>query len=166
MNYSAHNNAVFKIGVNDYAQRIVKAQLISMLKSVAQTLVSIIDNGFAQGYGTEQFPVFTANLHDATGIGVYDNGSVIHFEPTARAAEPQSFGTNNNIFGAPLLQAAITNGATQFSNGIWIVLYSTVPYAYKINEIGSKLHRGENFFGVLKQELLNNVIAGLKPINA
>lgn len=164
--YTAHNSKVFKVGLNDYAERVIKAKLVAMLKSVAQTLVGVIDGSFVMPDGTTQFPVDTANLHDATGVGVYADGAIQHFIPTARATKAQSDGGVKGIFGLPLLQAAISNGATQFSKGIWIVLFSTVPYAYKINTQGSKIGRGVNFFETLKQTLLNDVISGLQPIKA
>lgn len=164
--YTAHNSKVFKAGLNDYAERVIKAKLVSMLKSVAQTLVGVIDGSFVMPDGTTQFPVDTANLHDATGVGVYADGAIQHFIPTVRATKAQSDGGVKGIFGSPLLQAAISNGATQFSKGIWIVLFSTVPYAYKINMQGSKIGRGAGFFEALKQTLLNDVISGLQPITA
>lgn len=162
--YTAHNSKVFKVGLNDYAEHVIKAELVAMLKSVAQTLVGVIDGSFVMPKGTTQFPVDTANLHDATGVGVYADGAIQHFIPTAMATKAQSDGGVKGIFGSPLLQAAISNGATQFSKGIWIVLFSTVPYAYKINTQGSKIGRGVGFFEALKQTLLNDVISGLQPI--
>lgn len=164
--YAAHNSKVFKVGLNDYAERVIKAQLVAMLKSVAQTLVGVIDGSFVMPDGTTQFPVDTANLHDATGVGVYADGTIQHFIPTARATKAQSHGGVKGIFGSTLLQAAISNGETQFSKGIWIVLFSSVPYAYKINTQGSKIGRGAGFFEALKQTLLNDVISGLQPITA
>lgn len=162
-NYTAHNSKVFKDGLNGYAERKIKAKLVAMLKSVAQTLVNIIDGNFTMPSGSEQFPVYTANLHDATGVGVYADGAIQHFIPTARATKAQSEGVVNDIFGTSLLQAAISNGATQFSKGIWIVLFSTVPYAYNVNEYGSPWGRGVGFFENLKQSLLNDVLSNLKP---
>lgn len=164
--HTAHNSKVFKVGINDYAERVIKSKLVAMLKSVAQTLVGVIDGSFVMPDGTTQFPVDTANLHDATGVGVYADGVIQHFIPTARATKAQSDGGVKGIFGSPLLQEAITNGATQFSKGIWIVLFSTVSYAYKINTQGSKIGRGAGFFEALKQTLLNDVISGLQPISA
>lgn len=164
--YTAHNSKVFKVGVEQYAERVIKAKLVAMLKRVAQMLVGVIDGSFVMPDGTTQFPVDTANLHDATGVGVYVDGTIQHFIPTAMATTAQSHGGVKGIFGSPLLQAAISNGATQFSKGIWIVLFSSVPYAYKINTQGSKIGRGVNFFETLKQTLLNDVITGLQPIKA
>lgn len=162
--YTAHNSRVFKVGVEQYAERVVKAKLVAMLNGVAQTLVGVIDGSFVMPDGTTQFPVDTANLHDATGVGVYADGVIRHFIPTAMATKAQSGSGVRGILGSPLLQAAISNGATQFSKGIWIVLFSTVPYAYKINTQGSKIGRGAGFFEALKQTLLNDVISGLQPI--
>lgn len=160
--YAAHNSKVFKVGVEQYTERVIKAKLVAMLKSVAQALVGVIDGSFVMPKGSAQFPVDTANLHDATGVGVYVDGAIQHFIPTARAIKAQSKG----ILGSTLLQSAISNGATQFSKGIWIVLFSSVPYASLINTKGSKIGRGVDFFEKLKQNLLNDVISGLQPITA
>lgn len=162
--YTAHNSKVFKVGLNDDAERVVKAKLVAMLKSVAQTLVGIIDGSFVMPDGSEQFPVYTANLHDATGVGVYSDGKVEYFVPTKMATDMQHDSSYNLFYGSDLLRQAISNGATQFSKGIWIVLFSTVPYAYNINTQGSKIGRGAGFFEALKQTLLNDVISGLQPI--
>lgn len=163
-NYTAHNSKAFKESLNDYAERVIKSKIVAMLKSVAQTLVSIIDGSFVMPGGSDQFPVYTANLHDATGVGVYADGAIQHFIPTARATMEQSDNGRDGIVGTTLLQDAISNGATQFSKGIWIVLFSTVPYAYKVNTQGSPWNRGVGFFEALKQNLLNDVISGLQPI--
>lgn len=161
---TVHNIKVFKVGLNGYAERVIKARLVAMLKSVAQELVAMIDRGFVMPTGTVQFPVYTANLHDATGVGVYVDGAIMHFVPTKRATKPQSMGRKTNIIGSELLKAAITDYSSRFAKGIWIVLFSTVPYAYMINEEGSKFRRGIAFFEVFKESLLKNVITGLKPI--
>lgn len=162
--YTAHNSKVFKVGLNDYAERVIKAKLLTMLKSVAQTLVEIIDGSFVLPNGSRQFPVYSANLRDATGVGVYSDGAVQYFVPTAQAVKAQSDKGVHGIYGSSLLRAAISNGAAQFSKGIWIVLFSTVPYAYKINTQGSSWGRGIGFFDTLKQSLLTDVITGLQPI--
>lgn len=161
--YTAHNSKVFKVGLNDYAERVIKAKIVAMLKSVAQTLVDIIDGSFVMPDGNEQFPVFTANLHDATGVGVYSDGAVQYFIPTKRATDAQHDSSYNFFYGSDLLRQAISNGATQFAKGIWIVLFSTVPYAYEINEYGSSKGRGAGFFESLKNTLLKDVLSNLKP---
>lgn len=163
-NHSSHNNAVFRKGLTDFTNQMIKVKLVTMLKSVAQTIVDVIDGNFVMPQGTEQFPVFTANLHDATGVGVYSDGQIQYFVPTKRAADVQQYGNPPQFFyGSELLQQAISNAATKFSKGVWIVLFSTVPYAWSINEYGSSWERGQGFFDSLKQTLLNDVLANLKP---
>ena len=164
--YATHNAQVFKVELNNYAENVIKVRLVTMLKTVAQQLVGIIDGSFAMPKGTTQFPVDTANMHDATGVGVYAGGITQYFVPTKRATKTQSDGGVKGIDGATLLQSAISNAGATFSKGIWIVLFSTVPYAYKITTSGSKMGRGAGFFEALQQSLLNNVIANLKPISA
>lgn len=164
--YTAHNSKVFKVGLKDYSERVIKARLVAMLRNVAQKLVGIIDGNFAMPDGTTQFPVDTANLHDATGVGVYVDGRLDAFIPTQRATRAQSNGGTKGIYGSEWLQAALTSASSEFASGIWIVLFSTVPYAAKINASGSKIGRGVGFFETLGNNLLTEVVTNLKPIAA
>lgn len=164
MNHASHNNAVFRKGLTDFTNQVIKVKLVTMLKSVAQTIVDVIDGNFVMPQGTEQFPVFTANLHDATGVGVYSDGKIQYFAPTKRAVDSQEYGTPPQFFyGSDLLRQAIAESVESFSKGIWIVLFSSVPYAYSINEYGSRLNRGNGYFDLLSKTLLQDVLMNLKP---
>ncbi|MCM1216515.1 MAG: hypothetical protein NC209_03880 [Alistipes sp.] len=162
--YDAHNSNVFSAGLKRFAELQIKPKLLAMCKSVAQTIVDTIDGNFVAPEGSDQFPVWSSNLHDATGVGVYCDGALSAFIPTARATEAQTNGGETWIFGSELLQQAIANAATQFTSGIWIVLFSSVPYAYEVNTQGSPKGRGVGFFEALQETLLTDVLAGLKPI--
>lgn len=164
--YTAHNSKVFKVGLKDFAEREITAELVAMLRNVAQKLVGVIDGNFVMPDGTTQFPVDTANLHDATGVGVYVDGRLDAFVPTQRATEAQSDGGTTGIFGSEWLQTALTSASSEFASGIWIVLFSTVPYAAKINTSGSKRGRGVGFFDALGNNLLTEIVTNLKPIAA
>lgn len=163
-NHSAHNAQVLKVGLKNFTETQVKPRLTAMLTQVAQQMVGMIDGSFVMPDGTTQFPVDTANLRDATGVGVYCDSRCQSFIPTKQAVKTQSHNGTKGIDGNALLHAAIQAGTTQFANGIWIVLFSTVPYAYKITTQGSKIGRGVGFFEALKQSLLNDVITNLRPI--
>lgn len=166
--YTAHNSKVFKVGLNDYAERVIKVKFEAALREVAQKMVDAIDGAFVPfeqyGGGTTQFPVWQGQLHDATGVGVYIDGRVSSYIPTAKGFDPQFDGEEDGIVGSERLQQALKSAATQFSKGIWIVLFSAVPYAYKVNEQGSPRHRGQGFFESIKSLLIDDVFAGLKPI--
>lgn len=162
--YDTHNSNVFSAGLKRFVEQQIKPKLLSMCKNVAQTIVDVIDGNFAPPEGTDQFPIWSSNLHDATGVGVYCDGALSSFLPTARATEAQTNNGETGIFGSELLQQAISNAATQFENGIWIVLFSSVPYAYKINTQGSPRGRGVGFFDALQETLLTDVLSGLQPI--
>ena len=41
--YTAHNSKAFGNGVKQYTERVIKAKLVAMLKTVAQAIVGIID---------------------------------------------------------------------------------------------------------------------------
>lgn len=165
-NYTAHNSKVFKIGLKDYAERVVKVSLETMLRGVAEKLVAYIDGGFAPPSGSMQFPVDTGNLHDATGVGVYIDGRLSSYLPTAIAVRQQTNQGEIGIDGSIALRNAVQATATRFAKGIWIVLFSTVSYAYKINMQGSSRGRGAGFFDGLGELLFQNVITGLQPISA
>lgn len=166
--YTAHNSKAFKVGLNDYAERVIKVKLEAVLREVAQKMVAAIDNAFVPftqyGGGTTQFPVWEGQLHDATGVGVYIDGRVSSYIPTAKGFNPQFDREEDGIVGSERLQQALKSAATQFSKGIWIVVFSAVPYAYKVNEQGSPRHRGKGFFESIKSLLIDDVFAGLKPI--
>lgn len=164
VDYTAHNSKVFKAGIKCFAESRISPKLEAMLRNVAEQLVAFIDGGFTPPAGTRQFPVYTGNLHDATGVGVYVNGWLSSYIPTAIAVEQQTDRAQVAIDGSINLRNALRGATAQFATGIWIVLFSTVPYAYKINTEGSKWERGAGFFDELGKTLLQNVITGLQPI--
>lgn len=161
---STSNAQTMRIAIKRHADTVIKKQIVNGLIAVARQMVQAIDNGFVMPTGSTQFPVDTANLHDATGVGVYSDGMCMHYAPTKRATKAQHGPGSKLIIGADLLNAALGAETAHCSKGIWLVLFSTVPYAYYINASGSKIGRGANFFESLKQTLMNDVIANLKPI--
>lgn len=163
--HSGHNAKVFKAGLKDFAEREIKTKLETMLRGVAERLVAYIDGGFTPPSGTTQFPVDTGNLHDATGVGVYIDGRLSSYLPTAIAVEQQTNRGEIGIAGAINLRNALQAATSQFAKGIWIVLFSSVSYAYKINTEGSPWGRGAGYFDSLGEILFQNVITGLQPIN-
>ena len=164
--HSAHNSKVFKAGVKHAAQSDIQPKIEAMLRAVAERIVAYIDGGFTPPTGTRQFPVFTGNMHDATGVGVHIDGRLSSYIPTAIAVEQQTDRGEIAIDGSIRLRLALQAATGQFATGIWIVLFSTVPYAYKINTQGSKWGRGIGFFDALGETLFQNVITGLQPITA
>lgn len=163
MDYMARNIKVFMNGVKGYAKDISE-ELVSMLIPIAQRMVDMIDNNFNMPDGSAKFPVWTANLHDATGVGIYRDGALTRYIPTKRATKTQKMGgLGRRIDGHEELMSALTDGAVEFSKGIWIVLFSAVPYAYNINA-GVWARRGAGFFEETKQGMLNEVLAGLAPL--
>lgn len=167
--YTAHNRKVFSKGLKAFAKEI-SDELMDKLAVVAQRMVEMIDGNFApidvENYpsGNDEFPVWTANLHDATGVGVYRDGALTGYVPTKFAKWKQSDGDTKNIDGFEELQNAIQEGAAEYGQGIWIVLFSAVPYAYRINEEGSSAGRGADFFNKTAEGMLNEVLKGLAPL--
>jgi len=167
VSYAYSNSKVIQLGIDDFVRNNIRPQILAALKVVAQRMVQYIDNGFVMPDGTAQFPVDTANLHDATGVGVFDNGVLSSYVPTKRATRKAHTGLGSpksGIDGSMLLQTALRDAAGTYSEGLWIVVFSTVPYAYYIETMGSKIGRGAGYFRNLENTLLNEVLTGLAPI--
>jgi hypothetical protein len=160
MDYTAHNTETFKRIAIAYVNSKIKPQLSSVLRSVAQAIVDVVNGVPIEG--TALYPRDTSNMLDATGVAVYVDGVVTSYIPTKKATKTQNFFGIKGIDGTTCLQQAIADGQTMFSTGIWIVLISATPYAYKVNIEGSLRNRGENFFENLKQTLLNDILTGIK----
>lgn len=168
-NWIGHNTEALKNACTVYINQRVKGKLVKMLKDVAKEMVEIIDaiqegdDGAVAGFG---LPVWSGNLHDATGIAVYVDGKITRFLPTKHATFAQHDEDTNrtHIWGREFLEKTIQDGVTLFGSGVWIVLYSAVPYAFKIQTDGSPMGRGIGFFTETAKELARKIIMGLEPI--
>lgn len=154
-NYASHNKMVFKSTLEDAKYRISRPLLTAKLRKIAVDMVDEIDGNL--WLDNETFPIWTSNLHDSTGIAVYDYGTIASFIPPQYAIEPQGYWYIHDIWGSQYLRDFINENAGKFSQGIWIVLFSAVPYAGKVNEEGSAARRGINFFGLLK-EMMSDIV--------
>lgn len=170
MDYTAHNAMVMKAEMKRYLAEEAKKQLVLALAAVAHRMVNIIDGDFMpcppyerDHGGNGQFPIWTANMRDSSGVGVYCDGRLTSFRPARKAYKPQT-DEGWKGWGFIELQKALSLGVTTYSRGVWIVLYSAVPYAYKVNYEGSPWGRGINFFGVLKDEFLAEIMTGLQQV--
>ena len=148
-NYASHNKMVFKSTLEDAKYRISRPLLTAKLRKIAVDIVDEIDGNL--WINDETFPIYTSNLHDSTGIAVYDYSTITSFIPPQYAVEPQEHGDIQDIWGSQYLKDFINESAGKSSTGIWIVLFSAVPYAGLVNAYGSPWERGEDFFGLLKE---------------
>lgn len=159
--YQAQNLNTVARGMKMFLKSIVTPQLIDVLKEKADEIVAHIDNG-------ADIPEYLGHLHDATGVGVYADGAIMYFRPTKRATKlgkAGAEGTNHyDIDGYEFLREAIDEASSKFSNDIWFVIFSAVPYAYYINRYGSPLGRGQGYFTDLVNKSVSEILAGLRPI--
>lgn len=152
----AHNRAVVTNTVN---MLVAEAEKI-ILKGLKQCADWIIDDIVKQR--DTAIPVYTGNLHDSTGVAVYVNGRTFYMKVPPKSAKRMqhtgpSRGNRRNIDGHEFLMLSISEGASVYNNGIWIVIYSAVPYAARIDTLGSPLGRGKDYFWNLKNTLLGYV---------
>ena len=128
------NNAeIFRKGLLEYSKRI-EQQILMVLDNVAKKVLDTID-------GNNDMPWFTGNLLDSTGIGVYYHGTLRKYTPRKIANEPQYYAGEEDIWGFKKLEEALMMGQTLYSQGIWIVIYTAVPYAFALNEFDDN-HEG------------------------
>lgn len=145
----AHNNDVFKKGVEQYKQ-LLESKMRKVFNALAVDVVDYIET-FSE---IEGMPFFTGNLADGTGVGVYMNGQLMAYMPARKASEPQDYKGITNIWGTEYLFDALNAAESQYSKGIWVVLFSTVPYAVEVNEEGTS-HTDIGFFSeTMKTEML------------
>ena len=159
--YQKQNLNTLIKGMRMHVKGVVAPQLIAVLTAKAQQVVAYIDGG-------ADIPEYLGHLHDATGIGVYADGAVQSFIPTKHATKLGKMsgeGVNHyQIDGNAFLQQAISEASTRFAKGIWFVVFSAVPYAYRINTQGSPKGRGQGFFQRVTDLTINEILAGLRPI--
>lgn len=101
----------------------------SFTDEMARSLSGIADWVMRGVY--DNIPVDTFNLLEGTGIGIYTNGVLTEFRYDEMATQPR-----DGEWGRNTLTKALTAGASRFSTGIWIVAFSTMPYAQKVDDKG------------------------------
>ena len=153
-----HNLEVIKKKCTYYLENVKEKELVSMLKKVAESTIDYIEK-------MTSLPHYTGNLHDATGVGVYVNGKLAAYSPKKTATRMQHSGFHNtyetNIDGSVYLQNTLSDASADFSKGIWLVVFSAVPYAFYIQD-------RDKYFSELTDHLLSEIYAGLvqlKPKN-
>ncbi len=146
-----HNLKLIKKQSTVYLGGVKKNELVALLKDVAEATVSYLETG-------SSIPVHTGNLHDATGVGVYVDGVLTHYIPTKIARSTQSSGFHHrneyNIDGQKYLQASLSSATSAFSDKIWIVIFSAVPYAFYVEDMYS-------YFSDIKDYVRNQITTGL-----
>lgn len=137
------NLEVIKRGLNNFVTQSVKPNITSILAELAQEVVDYIDQ-ISSRTNADGLPILTGALHDATGVGVYCDGILAAYRPrqiyNAQQASGQMFSPEN------MLDYALSWGAQKFPTGIWLVIFSSIPYAAQIDKEGSPIGRGQGFF--------------------
>lgn len=144
MDYTEHNISVVKLRLKEFAEKEAKKEVLRRMRLIAQNLLNAITSGFDAN--DEQYPVWTGNLADATGIGIYADGVLSSYIPIKRADRPQENGIGEEVWGTEELTDALSRASSKFSKGLWLVVFSTMDYARRIETKGSPKDRGKGFF--------------------
>ena len=149
-----HNIDVLKKQCRYKLNNVRVPKLVAMLTNVAQKIVNEIDT-------ITSVPNYTGNLRDSHGVGVYMYGSLSSFIPTQTATRPQSSGFHHRneygIWGMEYVTRALEDASTTYNDGIWIVLFAAVPYAFYVNENNANA----GFFDDIADTLVSEVRKGL-----
>ena len=128
--WTRHNEQLFErilqAGVKD-----IEVRIKMVLSSFAYKIYDMISST-TKNEGDGFLPYYTGNLRDSTGVGLYYEGSLIKFIPPKSATRKQ-----NGFWGSTFIERAL-QGTSHYSSGLWVVVWSTVPYAVKIDEMGTK----------------------------
>jgi hypothetical protein len=144
--YTKQNLEHIKDQLTAYWMGDVAQRLIVLLDDAATETINYKD-AISTEPGHDGLPVFTGAMHDATGIGIYYNGILVGIRKPERL---YNLKPNYEVDFNPdtVLDVALKNTGIQTNNGIWIVLFSSAPYAMEVDIEGSyaKTPRGVGFF--------------------
>ena len=152
--WTSHNNKVFNKVMEEK-----KIELSNRIHNVLRELANKVFTYIADttpNRGDGNMPYYTGNMRDSTGLGVYYNGVLSTFIPPRVAETHQTYRERgyDEIWGFDYIRSVLSN-TQDFNKGIWVVLYSTVPYALKIETKGSKYwDKGWFSEGIVDKELL------------
>ena len=149
--FHADNIATVRLALRKFAAEDAKKAVLKRMWLIAGRMVDYIDGHFNDN--SDQFPEWSGNLHDATGVGIYDDGRLECFIPTKRAGGTQMGISGEEEWGGEELSFALKQGCVRFPSGLWLVLFSASSYAEKVEDIGSPKDRGQNFFTTLWEQL-------------
>ena len=132
-----HNNKVFQKALDAYKADIEK-KVLGVMESVARNIFEDVSNTF-YNQGDDYMPYYTGNLRDSTGLGIYYNGALSVLIPPRVADKAQNYWQIGHFYydlwGFTFIREALAE-ANSFNKGIWVVLYSTMPYAKYVDENG------------------------------
>ena len=119
------------------ATKDIEVRFKMVLSSFARKVYDMISST-TKNTGDGNLPYDTGNLRDGTGVCLYYDGAMIKFIPPKRATKTQSCKGFRRISGTAFLEEALSSASKEYSSGLWVVLWSTVPYAVRVNSVGSK----------------------------
>lgn len=111
-------------------------------------------------------PVDTHNLKDALGVAVYSNGRLMYLGTSSRAVTPQATEARKNVWvddrnfgtlsGRVEISSLLQDGVEKYSQGLWIVLLSAMPYdeyqdSQGVNEGWFSIELGSKFRAITEQ---------------
>ena len=174
-NYHSNNVQVLKRGLEQYSE-VIASKIAAVCREAVQELYDEVDRLFSPKVpswiskdeligGSDYFPIWTGQLRNSTGAAVYWNGVIYSLiQNPLLPNEPQDYNGQEEIYGDAWLQNAIEQGYSKYGRGLWIVLFSAVPYAAEIDLFGSVRGRGMNYFEKLKDIVKGLVMNGLLPL--
>lgn len=136
--FDKQNDKIFTKLLDRFAKK-VETKMVITFQDVAREVLDYIKR-------PDTTPYWTGNLQDSTGLAIYKDSKLVKYFPPEREAEsPQDY-EGREIWGYVEIALAFAEGVMMFPSGMWVVLFSAVPYA-----IDQELLNG--YFTVMTSEM-------------
>lgn len=152
--WAKQNDKVFAKCVKEYSEKLQQRIHQVCYEFALHVFEYISDTTFNEGDGN--MPYYSGNMRDSTALGVYFNGSLTAYIPPSSATRAQRYDEEaiTDIWGKVWISDVLAT-TQDYQKGLWVVLYSAVPYAMKIEEKGSKYWEPGWFSeGIVEKQLL------------
>lgn len=124
-----------------FASKELSKEIDTLADEIMEYILKIASSTDERG-----LPIYTGNLFDSTGIGIYQKGVLVAIKTNERhATEEQEWG-----WGYSHLQNALNN-SIGLGNDLTLVIFSSAPIAEMINEEGSPWNRGIGYFDMIAE---------------
>ena len=139
--------------------RRIRPAITQLMSDAADATMDYIDRSFqpldGDPAGNEEFPVWSGNMRDSLGVGVYRDGQLVRYKLPRFA---------KSGYGSQMLDDAFDAAENEFSgkNSYYTALFAGVDYAEKVNIEGSPHGRGVGFFDNVRDYMVSIVDSNIQ----
>lgn len=121
-------------------------EFILEVRNLSDEIMDYVARSGATSFlGANGIPIWTGNLMDSIGIGIYRNGALIYMGTNPEQADQPQTHKGETYYGRNKLQDAF-NMSSDIGSGLVLRIFSASPISELINTEGSPRDRGIGFF--------------------